>query len=152
MEFIHWTPRLYGQALISLNNLPNQTYEVTCRTISDLNYDSTNCFPNYELDTIDSTTVFLDITGIYNITNKSTIYPNPFKKTFTINLPTAIEASFEILNLSGKMIENGKITNHKKIINLGNIPEGTYILKIHAPNMEPEFHKLIKLQLNQTQN
>jgi len=132
--------------LIVLQDIPNQTYEVTCRTINDINYDSTSCQPNYELSTIDSITFFLDITGISHITKKSSIYPNPFKNTLTINLPTAIEASFEILNLSGKMIENGKITNHKKIIDLGNIPEGTYLLKIHAPNIEPEFHKLIKLQ------
>ncbi len=68
-----------------------------------------------------------------------TIFPNPSDGLFYIsgiNQPTS--ATFLILDISGRMVMQGKIQDHKAI-DLSGFPSGIYLLKISEENISFQF-------------
>ncbi len=86
-------------------------------------------------------------------TDRITLYPNPNKGTFTIsgitNLKNTGDMSYEVYDVTGKLIATGKIaaelaTNYK--VDLGNhMQPGQYMLKVNCGND----YKLTKFEINE---
>lgn len=55
------------------------------------------------------------------------IYPNPAKGEVNISLTHAAkDASYQILDLSGKLLFKGNLKSDKNQVNISNLPAGTY--------------------------
>ncbi len=79
-------------------------------------------------------------TGIadYNIA----VYPNPVEDILIINISGTEKiknANIQLICISGKIMYNEIIHDNNKILDFGNIPVGTYILKIFINNKPSEF-------------
>ena len=75
-------------------------------------------------------------------------FPNPVKSTINIvsSINLNIYTKFEVYDLNGRLIKNGKIfhSNIQTIkINLADLNCGIYILKIHSDKNKKEF-KIVK--------
>jgi hypothetical protein len=60
------------------------------------------------------------------------IYPNPVTDKFTIEFKNSPTSSyyFSINNMEGKEVLNGKLTETKNEIDMRDIPQGIYFVKI----------------------
>lgn len=59
------------------------------------------------------------------------IYPNPAKGEVNISLTNAVKgATYQILDLSGKLISNGSLENEKTKVNIATLKTGTYRIVI----------------------
>lgn len=64
---------------------------------------------------------------------KITLYPNPVKNQFTIDIEDPAEIlNVEILNLLGQIVYRSTFLNTKTIINTSQFPEGVYIIKFDS--------------------
>lgn len=151
--FIHcagYTVLTPYDTIIDLGILNSQNYLITCRTINDINLDSTNCFPNYELTTIDSLTFFYNPLGITNkesIENKINIYPNPFNDFIIVEVKNLNdEYSIVITDLNGKIIKNLKSIATKQRIDLFDIKQGIYFIKTRTSTNEEITRRIIKIE------
>ena len=61
----------------------------------------------------------------HNATNTSSVYPNPANDIITIEN----EGTIEIIDMNGRTIKT-KVTNGKEQINISDLPEGNYIIKV----------------------
>jgi hypothetical protein len=90
----------------------------------------------------------LVVTGIDNhtINLKLVAYPNPTTSFFTLNVSNAefSNLNFELRDLSGKLIENGKMTSPTETIRMDYLPSATYFLKVTNNNKEVKTFKIIK--------
>lgn len=150
--FIHcagYTVLTPYDTIIDLGILTSQNYLITCRTINDINLDSTNCFPNYELTIIDSLTFFYNPLGITNeapIENKINIYPNPFNDFIIVEVNDVNNvSSIVITDLNGKIIRNVKSINTNQRIDFFDINEGVYIIKILTQDNREIIRRAIKI-------
>ncbi len=138
------------ETIIDLGILPPQDYLITCRTINDTFPGSTNCFPNYEFSTIDSLSFYYYLLRIENGTinkNEISIYPNPFNDFIIVegkNLNH--EFSIVITDLNGKVIKDFQSVFTKERIDLINIKQGIYIIKILTPKNKEISKKIIKIE------
>lgn len=58
-------------------------------------------------------------------------YPNPFKDMLTLAfVPQSNKCSFFIYNVLGKTVYSGRINENNPVLNLNNLPVGTYIIKV----------------------
>jgi polyhydroxybutyrate depolymerase len=68
------------------------------------------------------------------IINKSneiiTVYPNPSNGTFTIDIDNYDNTNFQLLNVLGTVVYEGKIVEKTTKLNLNNLTKGIYIFKI----------------------
>ncbi|SMC84158.1 T9SS type A sorting domain-containing protein [Moheibacter sediminis] len=95
---------------------PNQTHEFVSRGFRD----------TYILKYADSELGLNEMIA----QNEIQIYPNPSNGTFFINSKNALNGKqFKIYDLTGKLISSGLI-NQKQELNLSNLNQGIYILKI----------------------
>ncbi len=62
------------------------------------------------------------------------VYPNPVHSTLTIRLQNATSGTFELFDLSGKMILSGSLTGSSNTIDLSSLSSGTYLLKLNSGN------------------
>ena len=59
------------------------------------------------------------------------IYPNPAKGELNISLSkTTKSATYQIVDLSGKLVSNGSLENEKTKINISKLKTGTYRIVI----------------------
>ena len=79
--------------------------------------------------------------GISNIETSIQVYPNPTTGLFSVK-GTDIN-SIEIINSKGQIIKSKIIDNNFTIINLTNVPDGLYIMKL-INNKEIIYKKVIK--------
>lgn len=75
------------------------------------------------------------------------LYPNPNTGAFKVNLPISESNevfTYQLLNVSGQLIQSGTITNDNTVIIEKAIP-GVYILQLNSsnPSLKPGFKKLI---------
>ena len=73
-------------------------------------------------------------------------YPNPTTDYLTLSLSN-IELSnlnFQLFDISGKLIENRKITSTTETIRMENLPSAGYFLKVIQNNKEVKIFKIIK--------
>ncbi len=65
----------------------------------------------------------------------SSIYPNPSSGSFNIIFNNSVEdASYIIIDMTGKVIDEDKLTETKNIINLGSIHTGLYFIELIFDN------------------
>lgn len=73
-------------------------------------------------------------------------YPNPTSNFLSLNIgdydPTNL--SFQLFDLTGKLIESNKITKSIETIRMENLSSGSYFLKVTRNNKEVKTFKLIK--------
>lgn len=58
------------------------------------------------------------------------LYPNPAQSNLTIELNEAIDGSYEIYSLTGKLIMYGKLIHKKSSIALNNVTSGVYFVRV----------------------
>ena len=110
------------------NNNPN----LTCIQVDDVNYSTTNW------TSIDAIASFsLDCNGGVGVNEVAdvqfNIYPNPVQNKLFIEIAELSVIEMTILDLSGKVIKT--ITNNNaQSIDVSNLNQGVYILKIHTEN------------------
>ena len=71
--------------------------------------------------------------------NHLKVYPNPVKNILNVETDTT-GIGYQLLNISGQSVSNGKLENTTQQINFSNLPPGTYFLKIN----NEKTHKIIK--------
>ncbi len=86
------------------------------------------------------------ITGIDDIVlEEFAMYPNPFTGNIlhvTVNNPNHVE-SFVIINGSGKVIKTEQLTNRNNTVDISDLTNGIYIVKIAYKNNSCQIEKLI---------
>ena len=75
-----------------------------------------------------------------------TAYPNPTTNYLTLNVGKAelSTLNFQLYDISGKLIESGKIISSSETIAMGNLSNATYFLKVTNNNKEVKTFKIIK--------
>lgn len=73
-------------------------------------------------------------------------YPNPTIDYLTLNVGESDLSSlnFQLYDITGKLIENKKITSSIETIRMENLPSATYFLKVINNNKEVKTFKIIK--------
>lgn len=73
-------------------------------------------------------------------------YPNPTIDYLTLNVGNSDLSSlnFQLYDITGKLIENKKITNSIETIRMENLPSAIYFLKVTNNNKELKTFKIIK--------
>ncbi len=73
-------------------------------------------------------------------------YPNPTIDYLTLNVGDSDLSSlnFQLYDITGKLIENKKITSSTETIHMENLPSAMYFLKVTNNNKEIKTFKIIK--------
>jgi len=73
-------------------------------------------------------------------------YPNPTTDFLTIRVESQVlnELSYQLFDANGKLIENKKMNSSLETINLENLANATYFLKILSADKELKIVKIIK--------
>ena len=75
--------------------------------------------------------------------NTYSVYPNPSKGSVHIRSNgTNKNANFEVLDMTGKIVQTGSVRDMDNLINTSNLAKGMYFIKI-STNTTVESHKLI---------
>ncbi|MFZ6052045.1 T9SS type A sorting domain-containing protein [Halocola ammonii] len=61
-----------------------------------------------------------------------TVYPNPASITLTIEFESTEKGKYELIDLTGRTISSGRVKNESETIELSELPNGTYILRVKA--------------------
>lgn len=77
------------------------------------------------------------------------VYPNPatdylILKVDASTLPSNQQMTYQLFDLTGKLIENKKITSTTEVIQMENLADATYFLKVINSNNEVKTFKIIK--------
>jgi hypothetical protein len=72
------------------------------------------------------------------------VYPNPTCEMVTITSTLNTEATILVYNLEGKIVHQASISGNEKEINLADLSNGTYLLKITNALLSTTF-RIIKL-------
>jgi len=90
-----------------------------------------------------STTLGIEITEI-NLTLKA--YPNPTINNLTLQIGNYINQnlSFQLFNLNGKKLKQGKVTNDLTVIGMNTMPTGAYLLSVLNKNSLIKTFRIIK--------
>lgn len=65
--------------------------------------------------------------------SKVEVYPNPVVDHLMINLPpTLVNAELKLTDLTGKVVNQQRLTTTSNIVNLSKLPQGVYILEIKS--------------------
>jgi hypothetical protein len=75
-----------------------------------------------------------------------TVYPNPTNNFLTLYLGNSelSTLSFQLYDISGKIIKSRKIISSTEIIGMENLPSAIYFLKVANNNKEVKTFKIIK--------
>jgi hypothetical protein len=60
------------------------------------------------------------------------VFPNPTTDQFIISNPEMKVAEFNLMDLNGKTLKTGALTTATETINVSNLPEGVYMLRISS--------------------
>ncbi len=75
--------------------------------------------------------------------NNLSIYPNPFENKFTIKNTDNLKLSYEIFSINGKLINADVISELQNEINLSDLEEGIYFIKLRL-NGKSSVKKIVK--------
>lgn len=127
----------FGDGTLAGNlNTPTHTYSVIDSTYNVWLYAYNEC-------TVDSVMfqVTTDNVGLTDFENLVSIYPNPASQVLTItNLPNTTNVT--LYNLLGEIVESTVTQNTKHTLNVTDLSEGTYILRINH-NRETIVKKIV---------
>jgi len=75
-----------------------------------------------------------------------TAYPNPTTDYLTLSIADfdASKLSYQLYDMSGKLLQNEKITGNQTSIVMSNLVPATYFLKVISNNKEVKTFKIIK--------
>ncbi len=68
-------------------------------------------------------------------TTEVSVYPNPSKGIFNVNLGTMAQASLVVLDITGKVIFSKNATTNLETLNLSNYAKGVYFLRIEKQDI-----------------
>ena len=88
-----------------------------------------------------STTVGINQTSIHL---EVSIYPNPTTDYLTLKTEESENISYQLFNLKGKLIENKKVTTNNTKIQMAELPQAIYFLKVAKNNRIIKSFKIIK--------
>jgi len=73
-------------------------------------------------------------------------YPNPTSDYITLKISDSAldNLSYKLIDVNGKVIANGSITNADTQISMQSLATGTYVLKVNQNNQELKTFKIIK--------
>ncbi|NNC50527.1 MAG: T9SS type A sorting domain-containing protein [Flaviramulus sp.] len=73
-------------------------------------------------------------------------YPNPTSDYIILNISdsTLSNLSYNLYDVSGKLISNGNITNSETLIKMLSLDSAVYLLKVNQNNQELKSFKIIK--------
>ncbi len=71
------------------------------------------------------------------------IYPNPVKNQLTVNTFATVAESYKIVDLTGKTVSSGSISESESQIDMTALSNGIYILHLQG-NQQQSAHKIIK--------
>jgi hypothetical protein len=78
-----------------------------------------------------------------NESNLFKIYPNPFSSEITVNNVSQVE-KIEIINLNGQVEKEISSNNLTETLNLNDLNNGIYLMKIYTKNGEQILNKISK--------
>lgn len=75
------------------------------------------------------------------LSTKLVVYPNPFVDVVQVNVPDVSNQtpfSIQVFDVSGRLIEtqNQALNNNTLSINLGNLPNGSYMLLVNSRSLK----------------
>ena len=74
-----------------------------------------------------------DCASILEQTISANIYPNPAQNNVNIELSNALDGTIELLDLTGKVLESQKVLGTSIDLDLSELSNGTYIIRITSP-------------------
>lgn len=85
---------------------------------------------------------------IENIQLSISVFPNPATALVQLHVtdPMWNELSYQLFDLSGKLLANQKVTGENSSISMENKPVGSYFLKVRKGNTEIKSFKILKNQ------
>ena len=91
-------------------------------TITDANgCSSTSAIYTY----ISTGSMEAHMTGLY-------VYPNPNEGLFTIQNDALDECTYTVTEMTGKLVQEGRLMNTRTTLNLGNQASGIYMLQVQG--------------------
>jgi hypothetical protein len=80
----------------------------------------------------------MQFTGIEEHLNQNvSISPNPTSDYFVVSVSEEIIGeSYSIIDLNGKTLKEGTLTQNEKIIEIGNLSEGVYLFRINNETVQ----------------
>ncbi|MCD9854850.1 M12 family metallo-peptidase [Epilithonimonas sp. JDS] len=111
-----------GSASVTLPNLDNGNARIMVKAVNNIYFAVNSARFNINKNLAVNESAF----------NKGfDIYPNPAKGEVNISLTNKVKgASYQILDLSGKLISNGALENEKTKVNISTLKTGTYRIVI----------------------
>lgn len=139
------TPEFLDQNMLTATQIEGETYNIgTCIAIAPANGTEILRIPftgeltgelifNMKVNNSDKSVSF-GTTGITEIDNGISIFPNPASETIQINTDMILDKStVEIYSINGNLIKT-KTLNNQSEINISDLPTGTYLMKINVDN------------------
>lgn len=92
--------------------------------------------------------VSINTTSIDNINTEKyefKIFPNPSTESINIKSNQINDATFELIDLNGKLRKQGELVSNSQFINISEMPSGNYIIRILV-NKKHVFSKKLIIQ------
>lgn len=119
-----------NQSSVSQVNLTGLDSVVFNNTTYDQNGTYTQILQNVNgCDSVITVNVSLDFTGVIELANLASVYPNPTQSTLTVHFTKPQFASYSVLNIEGKEVMNGMLNGLNTVIDLGSVEPGIYHLR-----------------------
>lgn len=80
-------------------------------------------------DSVITVNVALNFTGVIELANLASVYPNPTQSTLTVHFTKPQFASYSVLNIEGKEVMKGTLNGLNTVIDLGSVKPGIYHLR-----------------------
>jgi len=78
-----------------------------------------------------------DNTGIEELNQQISIYPNPTSTSFTITSKNSINSSFKLMDIQGKVVLTGKIESTEETVDISKLSKGQYNLVFEDESISP---------------
>lgn len=81
-----------------------------------------------------------------NIRLEAIVFPNPTTSNITLKISdfNLENLNYQLLDIQGRLINEGKISNNETVINMERYTTSTYILRINSKSKEIKTFKIIK--------
>jgi phosphatidylserine/phosphatidylglycerophosphate/cardiolipin synthase-like enzyme len=96
-------------------------------------------------DYCDSAWVYFDVvTGMNDTENEFSVFPNPSQEEVVIDLGIHLEADLQVIDISGKLMMQTKLTTKSTTIDLSEYSSGVYFLRFKTSSGLVKYQKLVK--------
>ena len=68
--------------------------------------------------------------NVLTVVNEIKVFPNPSNESISVNMPISDDEDYEIVSLEGKIIKSGTLSNSLTSIDISNLSNDIYFLKI----------------------